>query len=231
MSSAVATIFLYEDDVALAREIILAFAAEGMAVEFVTTEEALRSVVELGRPSALIMDRMIGDFDSLAIIESVRASGSKVPVLVISSRASVDDRILGLRKGGDDYLIKPFAMGELIARVEALRRRSEQSRESRLKVGSLLLDRIDRTVTRGNREIVLPPREFRLLEYFMLHAGQVVTRTMLLEDIWNFRAPVQTNVVDVHVSNLRRKIEAAGESRMIANVPGVGFTLAADATT
>ena len=118
MPSAAATIFLYEDDVALAEEIILAFAAEEMPVELVPTEGVLRDIIRSGRASALIMDRMIGAFDSLEIVESVRASGSKVPVMVISSRASVDDRILGLRKGGDDYLIKPFAMGELIARVE-----------------------------------------------------------------------------------------------------------------
>jgi two-component system OmpR family response regulator len=144
---------------------------------------------------------------------------------VISSLSTVDDRILGLKAGGDDYLTKPFAMGELIARVEALLRRAKPERATTLSVGPLVVDLISRSVRRGDRDIVLLPREFSLLEYLMRHAGLSVTRAMLLEDVWNYRASTQTNVVDVHVGNLRRKIDADGEPRLIESVRGIGFRL------
>ena len=224
-------IFLYEDDDALAAEIVTACAAEGLVVEQVHAESELVDRACGGGASILIMDRMVGAVDSLTIVARLRAAGGKVPVLVISSMVSVDDRIHGLKVGGDDYLVKPFAMGELIARIEALRRRAgADARQTSLTVGSLAMDLIDRTVTRGERVVVLLPREFGLLEYLMRHAGDVVTRSMLLEDVWHYRTPIQTNVVDVHVGNLRRKIDADGEPKMIESVRGVGFRLV-DATS
>ena len=220
-------VYLYEDDQALAEEIILAFAAEGTKVEPICDEQGLRRQIRQGAP-AFIIDRMIAGRDSLDMVQEARAAGDRSPVMVISSLSTVDDRIFGLKSGGDDYLIKPFAMGELIARVGALRRRALPDVRTRLAVGTLELDLITRRVRRGNREVSLLPREFALLEYLMRHAGQVVTRAMLLEDVWHYHLSSQTNVVDVQVGNLRRKIEALGEARLIASVRGLGFMLAAD---
>ena len=218
-------LLLYEDDHALAREIVVAFAAEGLTVEPVLSEAELLALAKHGGVSALILDRMVEGTDSLALMDKLRDGGERMPVIVISSLASVDDRIHGLKAGGDDYLVKPFAMGELIARVEALRRRTKDGRKTSLVAGPLVMDLIARTVRRGPREIALLPREFSLLEYLMRHAGQVVTRAMLLEDVWNFRMSTHTNVVDVHIGNLRRKVEAEGEERLILSVRGLGFKL------
>lgn len=229
MTAASRPIYLYEDDSALAGEIVAGFAEAGLVIRPLPSEAEVMERAGAEGPSAtLVMDRMIGDRDSLEIVAALRATGNRVPVLVISSRASVDDRIEGLKAGGDDYLVKPFAMGELIARVAALQRRADGEPRTRLVVGPLVLDRLARTVTRGSREIALLPREFSLLDYLMTHAGQTVTRAMLLEDVWNYRASTHTNVVDVHVGNLRRKIDAEGEPRLIASVRGLGFRL--DAT-
>ena len=222
---------LYEDDLSLAREIVLAFEAEGLLVELMTDEAELVRHARSGKVSILIIDRMIANRDSLEILESLRTSGDRLPVIVISSLATVDERIRGLKAGGDDYLVKPFAMAELIARVEALRRRASDDRRTRIVVGSLELDLIARTVRRGPRDIALLPREFALLEYLMRHAGHAVSRAMLLEDVWHYRAPVQTNVVDVHIGNLRRKVDAEGEPQLITSVRGLGFRLAADGET
>lgn len=220
-------IYLYEDDRALADEIILAFAEDGQSVEIVPDEDTLKARIKQGA-SALILDRMVGDRDSLDLLQRVRPGGDRLPVIVISSLSSVDDRIYGLKAGGDDYLVKPFAMGELVARVAALRRRAGAGTPTSLSVGPLTMDLIARAVRRGDRAITLLPREFSLLEYMMRHAGQVVTRAMLLEDVWHYRLSTETNVVDVHVGNLRRKIETEGESRLIRSVRGLGFELTSD---
>lgn len=224
-----AAVYLFEDDAALAGEILAAFADAGLAAAPLASREALLRACGSGGGSAghvLVMDRLVDGRDSLDLVEALRARGDRVPVLVISSLASVDERIRGLKAGGDDYLVKPFAMGELVARVEALARRAADDRRSRLVAGPLEMDLIARSVRRGARQIALLPREFALLEYLMRHAGQVVTRAMLLEDVWNYTAPMQTNVVDVHVGNLRRKIDADGEPRLIVSVRGLGFKLA-----
>ena len=220
------TIYLYEDDRALAQEIILAFAEDGQSVELLPDADTLAARIKRGA-CALILDRMVGTHDSLDLLQRLRSGGDRMPVIVISSLSSVDDRVYGLKAGGDDYLVKPFAMSELIARVAALRRRAGTGSAPGLTVGPLEMDLIARTVRRGDRAISLPPREFSLLEYMMRHAGLVVTRAMLLEDVWHYRLSTQTNVVDVHVGNLRRKIEAEGESRLIRSVRGLGFVLAA----
>lgn len=221
-------ILLYEDDESLAREIVCAFSVEGLEVSLLGSESDLRAALEARRAAVLVLDRMIRGRDSLVLLAELRAAGDQTPAIVISSLATVDDRIRGLKAGGDDYLVKPFAMGELVARVAALRRRLQIEPRTTLTVGPLNMDLIARTVHRDGRPIILQPREFRLLEYFMRHAGQVVTRAMLLEHVWNYQLSAQTNVVDVHVGNLRRKIDAAGENRLIANIRGLGFKLSSD---
>ena len=217
------TVLLYEDDDDLAAEIVLAFAAEGERVERVVGEAALRERVARGA-GVLLLDRIVDGHDSLLLLEERRAEGHHIPVLVISSLATVDDRIRGLKAGGDDYLTKPFAMTELLARTAALRRRATTEQGSVLVAGPLRMDLIARQATRDGRPLPLAPREFVLLQYLMRHAGQVVTRAMLLEDVWQVRAATRTNVVDVHIGNLRRKIEEEGE-RLIESVRGCGFVL------
>ena len=178
----------------------------------------------------IIMDRMLpGDIDGLAIIEALRKSGKRTPILILSALSEVDERIRGLRAGGDDYLTKPFAFGELLARVDALARRAQgESAQTRLEVADLRVDLLTRKVTRGNRGIVLQPREFKLLEYLMRHVDQVVTRTMLLENVWEYRFDPQTNVVDVHISNLRQKIEGGSQKPLMRTVRGAGYMMTAN---
>ena len=218
-------IYLYEDDAALASEIVAAFADEGLGVEHLASEDALRASLASRHIGVLVLDRMVERRDSLDLLCDRRAAGDRTPVLVLSSLSTVDDRIRGLKAGGDDYLVKPFAMGELIARVDALRRRAHAEPRAVLSVGPLVMDLIARTVERDGEAVELLPREFILLEYLMRHAGTVVTRSMLLEDVWRFRLTTHTNVVDVHVGNLRRKIEMEGRPRLIASVRGLGFVL------
>jgi two-component system OmpR family response regulator len=175
----------------------------------------------------IVMDRMLpGNIDGLAIIEALRKSGNRTPILILSALDAVDERIRGLRSGGDDYLTKPFAFGELLARVDALGRRNvDHGGERALQVGDLRMDLLSRRVTRGSRAINLQPREFKLLEYLMRHANQVVTRTMLLEAVWNYNFDPQTNVVDVHISKLRQKIELDSERPLVRTVRNAGYML------
>ncbi len=221
-------LLLYEDDDALAGEIALAFAGEGQCVERIVDEAALRARLAQGA-GALILDRLVGGRDAIVLLAERRDAGDGTPVLVISSLAAVDDRIRGLKAGGDDYLVKPFAMGELVARVAALRRRAAarpgEAAVGVLVTGPLRMDLIARTVSRDGRPVPLLPREFTLLHYLMRHAGLVVTRAMLLENVWRVHATTHTNVVDVHIGNLRRKIEENGEARLIESVRGLGFVL------
>jgi len=179
---------------------------------------------------AIIMDRMLpGQIDGLGIIETLRQQGNRTPILVLSALSSVDERIKGLRAGGDDYLTKPFAFGELLARLDALVRRTQAEAEAtHLAVGDLTMDLRSRKVTRGVRAVALQPREFQLLEYLMRHVGQVVTRTMLLENVWDYHFDPQTNIVDVHISNLRQKIEIQGERPLVKTVRGAGYMMTAE---
>ena len=176
-------------------------------------------------PNLLIADRTLPGFDGLSMIKSLRSEGIRVPVLVLSALASVDDRIKGLKEGGDDYLTKPFAMGELFARIEALLRRPVESRETILTVGALKMDLVERVVRRGGREMDLLPREFKLLEYLMRRPGRAVTRAMLFADVWNYSFTPRSNLVDVHMGRLRRKVDGPDEIPMIRSVLGVGFVL------
>jgi two-component system, OmpR family, response regulator len=182
------------------------------------------------RYDVIIMDRMLpGEIDGLAIIEALRKSGTRTPILILSALADVDERIRGLKAGGDDYLTKPFAFGELLARLDALGRRAQgNGTQTSLHVADLHVDLLSRKATRGSRPIALQPQEFKLLEYLMRHAGQVVTRTMLLENVWDYHFDPQTNVVDVHISKLRQKIESDSERPLLRTVRNAGYMLTAD---
>ena len=179
---------------------------------------------------AIILDRMLpGGMDGLGVLETLRAQDNQTPVLFLSAMVGVDDRVRGLQAGGDDYLTKPFAFSELLARVEALMRRGRAARgATRLAVGDLEMDLLSRTVRRRGRKIDLQPREFRLLEFLMRHAGQVVTRTMLLEGVWDYHFDPQTNVIDVHVSRLRQKIDKPFDAASIQTVRSAGYMLRAE---
>jgi two-component system, OmpR family, response regulator len=221
-------ILVVEDERDLAEEIRLELQANGHQVQLSeTVDEGLRAA-RLGA-AVLIVDRMLHGEDGLSIIETLRGEGNATPALVISALSSVDERINGLKAGGDDYLVKPFEIRELTARVEALMRRGGDLRVTRLQVGALEIDLVERTVRCDGTLIDLLPREFMLLEYFMRRPGQIVTRQMLLEDVWNFKFVAQTNVVDVQIGNLRRKLDPAGVRRFIVNIRAVGFKLNADA--
>jgi two-component system OmpR family response regulator len=178
----------------------------------------------------IVMDRMLpGSIDGLGIIEALRKAGNRTPILILSALSDVDERIKGLKSGGDDYLTKPFAFGELLARVDALGRRGGDAGTERvLQVADLRMDLLSRRVTRGSRAVTLQPREFKLLEYLMRHAEQVVTRTMLLEAVWDYNFDPQTNVVDVHISKLRQKIELDSERPLVRTVRNAGYMMSAD---
>jgi two-component system OmpR family response regulator len=176
---------------------------------------------------AMIIDRMLPELDGLAIVKSVRAAGKTTPMLILSALGDVDARVEGLRAGGDDYLTKPFAFSELLARLDALLRRARQApaTETTLRVADLELDQLTRTVKRGGKTIALQPREYRLLEYLMDNAGRVVTRTMLLEQVWEYHFDPQTNVIDVHISRLRGKIDKNFDQPLLQTVRGAGYMI------
>ena len=178
---------------------------------------------------AVVVDRMLPGLDGLSLIQALRAARVATPVLILSALGQVDDRVQGLRAGGDDYLTKPFAFSELLARIEALlRRRSGPAVVTKLAVGDLEMDLLGRSVRRAGRTVDLQPREFRLLEYLMRHAGQVVTRTMLLEGVWDYHFDPQTNVIDVHISRLRQKIDKGFATPLLHTMRGAGYCLRAD---
>ena len=179
---------------------------------------------------AIVLDRMLpGGVDGLRLLETLRAQGNQTPVLFLSAMAQVDDRVRGLKAGGDDYMTKPFAFSELLARVEALTRRGKtEAPLTKLTASDLEMDLLSRTVRRSGQKIDLQPREFRLLEYLLRHAGQVVTRTMLLEGVWDYHFDPQTNVIDVHVSRLRQKVDKPFPTALIHTVRNAGYMLRAD---
>jgi len=192
-------------------------AADGREGLFLATSE---------KYDAMIVDRMLPGMDGLAIVQSLRAQNNHTPVLILSALSQVDDRVRGLQAGGDDYLTKPYAFSELLARLQALLRRQQSgAAETTLKVGDLELDLLARTAKRAGKPIDLLPREFRLLEFLMRHAGEVVTRTMLLERVWDYHFDPQTNVIDVHVSRLRQKIDKGFTPPLLHTVRGAGYRL------
>jgi two-component system OmpR family response regulator len=222
-------VLLIEDERELAEEIKAELHRLGYPVQRVDTLTQGLIAARIGAAGIMILDRMLHGADSLSMMETLREEGVKTPVLVISGLSTVDERIRGLKAGGDDYLVKPFAMGELAARIEALLRRLDDVRTTKLRAAGLEMDLIEQTVRRGEAEIDLLPREFKLLEFFMRRPGQVVTRAMLLERVWNYRFTPETNVVDVHIGNLRRKIDLGGGPSLITNIRGAGFMFTADA--
>jgi two-component system, OmpR family, response regulator len=222
-------ILLIEDDLEMAEAISSDLIDHGYDVRHAASGLDGAAQAETGTSDLLIVDRMLPGLDGLAIIKRVRERNLHTPVLVLSALGDVNERVRGLKAGGDDYLTKPFALSELTARVEALLRRPGEIRATELRVGSLSLDLIERTAQRHGRPIELLGREFKLLLYFMQRPGQVVTRGMLLEHIWNCRFLPQSNPIDVHIGKLRRKLDGPGEPVLIQSVRGQGFLLTPDA--
>jgi two-component system, OmpR family, response regulator len=219
------SVLLIEDEKGLAEEISAELQSLGYHVQHVDSVLEGFSAARAGSSAIMVVDRMLHGADGLSMVEALREEGVKTPVLVISALSSVDERIRGLKAGGDDYLVKPFAMAELAARIEALLRRLDDVRTTKLRAGGLEMDLIEQTVRRDGTLIELLPREFKLLEYFLRRPGQIVTRAMLLEEVWHYRFIPETNVVDVHIGNLRRKIDIAGAPSLITNIRGAGFML------
>ncbi len=218
-------ILLVEDDREVASYLLKGLSESGHRVDLAEDgREGLDRAIQ-DSFDAMIIDRMLPGLDGLSIIAALRAARVQTPVLVLSALGDVEDRVKGLRAGCDDYLSKPFAFAELLARIEALTRRG--SAETRLSVADLEMDLLARRVTRAGREIDLLPREFRLLEYLMRHAGHIVTRTMLLEKVWDHHFDPQTNVIDVHVSRLRQKLDKGFATPLLHTVRGAGYTLRA----
>ena len=220
-------LLLIEDDRETADEIRAELIEHGFDVDWAANGIEGLDMARSGRADAMIVDRLLPGMDGLTIIEALRFEGKGTPVLVLSALGAVDDRVRGLRAGGDDYLTKPFAMVELVARIQALLRRPAEAPDAVLQVGPLKLDLIARTAKRGERSIDLLPREFRLLEYMMRRKDQMLTRAMLLEEVWNYKFVPETNLVDVHMGRLRRKVDQPPEPPMIHNVRSMGFIIRA----
>jgi two-component system OmpR family response regulator len=219
-------LLVIEDDREAAAYLVKGLSESGYVVDHAADGREGLFLATSGDYDALIVDRMLPGMDGLQVVGALRAAGQHTPVLILSALGAVDDRVKGLRAGGDDYLVKPFAFSELLARLEALLRRGGTPPAStKLKVDDLEMDLLARTVRRGMQSIDLLPREFRLLEYLMRHAGQVVTRTMLLEHVWDYHFDPQTNVIDVHISRLRQKIDKGFPQAMLQTVRGAGYML------
>ncbi len=219
-------VLLIEDDKETAAFLVKALKESGHAAETAQDGETGLSYARAGDYDVLIIDRMLPERDGLSVIEALRKDADRTPVLILSALGEVDDRVKGLRAGGDDYLTKPYAYSELLARIEALARRSApEESETTYVVGDLVLDRLSHKVVRSGESIILQPREFRLLEYLMKNAGQVVTRTMLLERVWDYHFDPQTNVIDVHISRLRAKIDKGFNSPLLHTVRGAGYMI------
>lgn len=220
-------VLIIEDDADAAAYLAKALRESGHMADIAPDGVDGYEMAREGAYDVLIVDRMLPRLDGLSVVRSLREQKVETPVLILSALGQVDDRVKGLRAGGDDYLAKPYAFSELLARVETLsRRRAGPVSESTVyRVGDLELDRLSHKVTRAGEEILLQPREFRLLEYLMRHGGQVVTRTMLLENVWDYHFDPQTNVIDVHVSRLRSKIDKGHEHPLIHTIRGAGYMI------
>jgi two-component system OmpR family response regulator len=219
-------ILIVEDDVEAGAAMVRGLSEASHEVTHAADGKLGLAAAQDGPFDVLVVDRMMPNMDGLTMVESLRRQGDQTPVLFLSALGEIEDRVTGLKAGGDDYLVKPYAFAELIARVEALARRRETgSVQTLLRVGDLEMDLIGRTVRREGKDIDLQPREFQLLEYLMRNAGQSVTRTMLLEKVWEYHFDPQTNVIDVHVSRLRSKIDKGFEHAMLQTVRGAGYRL------
>jgi two-component system OmpR family response regulator len=219
-------ILVIEDDQDAAAFLVKGLNESGHVVDHAADGYDGLHLAENNRYDVMVVDRMLPGIDGLSIVRKLRDSEVDTPALILSALGEVDDRVEGLAAGGDDYLPKPYALAELLARLEALARRARpEQAATQLQVGDLQMDRLKRKVTRAGQDILLQPREFRLLEYLMRHAGQVVTRTMLLENVWDFHFDPQTNVVDVHISRLRSKIDKEFAHPLLHTVRGSGYRL------
>jgi two-component system, OmpR family, response regulator len=219
-------LLIIEDDRDAADYLVKAFSEVGHVADRAGDGDDGLAMALDGKYDVLIVDRMLPKRDGLSVIGELRAKSVETPVLILSALGQVDDRVKGLRAGGDDYLAKPYSFSELLARIEVLaRRRGSPSEDTVYRVGDLELDRLSHRVTRNKDEISLQPREFRLLEYLMKHAGQVVTRTMLLENVWDYHFDPQTNVIDVHISRLRSKIDKGFPQPLLHTVRGAGYMI------
>ncbi len=221
-------ILVIEDDRDAASWLIKGLTESGHVTDHAANGEDGLAMAQENLHDILIVDRMLPKMDGLSIIRTLRAKGITTPVLILSALGDVDERVKGLRAGGDDYLAKPYAFSELLARVEGLgRRNSQEPQETKLKAVDLEIDLLTRAVTRAGQNIPLQPREFKLLEYLMRNAGHIVTRTMLLENVWDYHFDPQTNVIDVHVSRLRSKIDKGFDEPLLQTVRGAGYMIRA----
>ncbi len=219
-------ILVMEDDTGAAQAMAKGLADAGHEAVLAEDGQAGLEAARKGGFDVMVVDRMMPRMDGLAAVEAIRREGDDTPVLFLSALGEVEDRVTGLKAGGDDYLVKPYAFSELVARVEALSRRRETGAvATTLKVGDLEMDLLTRGVHRAGKEIDLQPREFQLLEFLMRHAGQSVTRTMLLEKVWEYHFDPQTNVIDVHISRLRAKLDKGFDHPMLQTVRGAGYRL------
>ena len=222
-------ILVIEDDRDAATYLIKGLTESGHVVDHAADGRDGLQLALAGGYDILVVDRMLPGLDGLSLIAALRATGADTPILILSALGNVDERVKGLKGGGDDYLVKPYAFSELLARLDALARRARpEQQETMLRVDDLEMDRVKHRVSRGGKAIQLQPREFRLLEYLMRHAGQVVTRTMLLEQVWDYHFDPQTNVIDVHISRLRGKIDKGFAKPLLHTVRGAGYSLAED---
>ena len=221
-------LLLIEDDSETAGHIVHALAGHGHAVESVDNGADGFARARAGDHAALIVDRMLPGLDGLSLVRNLRDEGLQTPVLMLTTMSGLDDRVEGLEGGADDYLVKPFAYSELLARVHAITRRIEARETTRLRLADLEMDLIRRTVLRAGKNIDLQPQEFRLLEFLLRNAGRVVTRAMLLENVWDLHFDPRTNIVETHLSRLRSKVDRGFDSELIHTLRGVGYVLRAD---
>ncbi len=219
-------VLIIEDDQQIASFVSKGLQQAGLAVDHVSDGEAGLEIAELNSYDVMIIDIMLPGLDGFSVIEGLRSKGNTTPILVLSARGSLDDKLRGFQTGSDDYLTKPFSFSELQARLQALLRRTSRGQgQNALEVGDLSMDLLSRKVARGNREIELQPREFALLEYLMRNSGNVVSKTMILEHVWDYHFDPQTNVVDVLVHRLRNKIDKDFQAKLLHTVRGVGYVL------
>jgi len=225
-------ILCVEDDATMADHIAQGLREAGYHVDIAGTGTLGLELAMAGHYAAIVLDRMLPELDGLTVLSRLREAGNRTPVVVLSALASLDERVQGLRAGSDDYLTKPFELPELLARLEAVQRRALPSGEiTRLVEGELELDLLARRVTWTGKRIDLQPREFRLLEYLVRHRGQVVTRSMLLEGVWDYHFDPGTNVIDVHVSRLRKKLDEGGAGNIVQTVRGTGYRVGGETVT
>ncbi len=219
-------ILIIEDDLEAAAYMVKGLKESGCVVDHAADGKDGLFMAASENYDALIVDRMLPGKDGLSIVKTLRSTGNKTPVLILSALGEVDDRVKGLRAGGDDYMTKPYAFAELLARLEALQRRGKvETANTTLSVADLEMDLVSRSVKRAGKSIDLQPKEFALLEYLMRHAGSIVTRTMLLEKVWDYSFDPQTNVIDVHISRLRQKIDKGFDRPLLHTIRGAGYSL------